>query len=65
MVGYCMKDIDKNHFQFEYHNVNGKMMEVGMFKFVKYKTIAMKNQVSHTSKCFETCKNVYKHKMKK
>jgi len=60
-----MKDIDKNHFQFEYHNVNGKMMEVGMFKFVKYKTIAMKNQVSHTSKCFETCKNVYKHKMKK
>jgi hypothetical protein len=53
-----MKDIDKDHFQFVYHNVNGKMMEVDMLEFVKYRTIGVKNQVSHTSKCFETCKNV-------
>jgi hypothetical protein len=58
MLGYCMKNIDKDHFQFVYPNVNEIMMEVGMLEFVKYRTIVVKNKVSHTSKCFETCKNV-------
>jgi hypothetical protein len=57
-----MKDIDKDHFQFVYHNVNGIRMGVGMLEFVKYRTIVVKNQVSHISKCFEM---FHKHKMKK
>jgi len=38
-----MKDIDENHFQFVHHNVNGRMMEVGVLGFVKYGATTVKN----------------------
>jgi hypothetical protein len=38
-----MKDIDKIHFQFVHHNVNGRMMEVGVLEFVKYGATIVKN----------------------
>ncbi len=43
MVGYCMKNIDENHFQIVHHNVNGEMIKVGMLEFVNYKATTMKN----------------------
>jgi hypothetical protein len=43
MVGYYMKDIDEDHFQFVHHNVNGEMTKVGMLEFVKYGATTMKN----------------------
>jgi hypothetical protein len=48
MVGYFMKNIDDDHFLFMHHNVNGEMMEVDMFEFVKYGTIVVKNHVCFT-----------------
>ncbi len=52
MVGYWMKDVDEDHFQFVHHNVSGKMMEVGMLEFVNYETTTMKNWVFSHIKMF-------------
>jgi hypothetical protein len=43
MVGYCMKNIDENHLQIMHHNVNGRMMKIGMLEFVKCRDTTMKN----------------------
>jgi hypothetical protein len=38
-----MKDIDEDHFQFVHHNVNGRIMKVGMLEFVKNGATTVKN----------------------
>jgi hypothetical protein len=48
MLGSFMKNIDEDHFLSMQHNVNGAMMEVDMFEFVKYGTIVVKNDVCFT-----------------
>lgn len=48
MVGYYMKNIDEDHFLSMHQNVNGEMMQVDMFEFVKYGTVVMNNHVCFT-----------------
>jgi len=43
VVGYYMKNIDENHLQIMHHNVNGRMMEIGMLEFVNCRDTTMKN----------------------
>jgi hypothetical protein len=60
MVGYYMKNIDKNHFQIVPHNVNGKMMKVGMLELVKYKSHNNEElNMFDTSKCFGACNKIF------
>jgi hypothetical protein len=48
MVGYFIKNIDEDHFLSMHHSVNGEMIEVDMFEFVKHGTIVVKNHVCFT-----------------
>lgn len=46
LLGYCMKDNGKEHFEFVHHNVFAHDMNEGKMKYAKFGKVGLNNRVS-------------------